>query len=52
MEYKELILDMLNRIVKLEKEVELLKKEIKLCRTSSVDFEKSTIYHYLENRTE
>jgi len=27
MEYKELILDMLNRIVKLEKEVELLKKE-------------------------
>ena len=27
MEYQELILDMLNRIVKLEKEVELLKKE-------------------------
>ena len=27
MEYNELILDMLNRIVKLEKEVELLKKE-------------------------
>ena len=29
MEYNELILDMLNRIVKLEKEVELLKKEKK-----------------------
>ena len=29
MEYNELILDMLNRIVKLEKEVELLKKEEK-----------------------
>ena len=29
MEYQELILDMLNRIVKLEKEVELLKKEKK-----------------------
>ncbi len=29
MEYSELILDMLNRIVKLEKEIELLKKEIK-----------------------
>ena len=30
MEYKDLILDMLNRIAKLEKEVELLKNEKKL----------------------
>ena len=38
MEYQELILDMLNRIVKLEKEVELLKKE----KTSSEVFPKET----------
>ena len=35
MEYNELILDMLNRIVKLEKEVELLKKEKTLSEVSS-----------------
>ena len=35
MEYNELILDMLNRIVKLEKEVELLKKEKTLSEMSS-----------------
>lgn len=38
MEYQELILDMLNRIVKLEKEVELLKKE----KTSSEVIPKET----------
>ena len=38
MEYNELILDMLNRIVKLEKEVELLKKE----KTPSEVFPKET----------
>jgi hypothetical protein len=38
MEYNELILDMLNRIVKLEKEVELLKKE----KISSEVFPKET----------
>ena len=43
MEYKELILDMLNRIVKLEKEVELLKKE----KTSSEEILKET---FIEER--
>lgn len=38
MEYQELILDMLNRIVKLEKEVELLKKE----KTPSEEISKET----------
>ena len=38
MEYQELILDMLNRIVKLEKEVELLKKE----KTPSEEIPKET----------
>ena len=38
MEYQELILDMLNRLVKLEKEVELLKKE----KTSSEVIPKET----------
>ena len=38
MEYNELILDMLNRIVKLEKEVELLKNE----KTSSEVIPKET----------
>ena len=39
MDYNELMLDMLNRIVKLEKEVELLKKE----KTSSEEVQKETI---------
>ena len=43
MEYNELILDMLNRIVKLEKELELLKKE----KTSSEVISKET---FLEER--
>jgi hypothetical protein len=44
MEYNELILDMLNRIVKLEKEVELLKKE----KSSSDVISKETFF---EERT-
>ena len=44
MEYNELILDMLNRIVKLEKEVELLKKE----KTASEEISKET---FVEERT-
>ena len=44
MEYNELILDMLNRIVKLEKEVELLKKE----KSSSDVISKET---FVEERT-
>ena len=44
MEYQELILDMLNRIVKLEKEVELLKKE----KSSSDVISKETFF---EERT-
>ena len=43
MEYQELILDMLNRIVKLEKEVELLKKE----KISSEEIPKET---FIEER--
>ena len=43
MEYNELILDMLNRIVKLEKEVELLKKE----KTPSEEILKET---FIEER--
>ena len=43
MEYQELILDMLNRIVKLEKEVELLKKE----KTPSEEIPKET---FIEER--
>ena len=43
MEYKELILDMLNRIVKLEKEVDLLKKE----KTPSEEIPKET---FIEER--
>ena len=43
MEYNELILDMLNRIVKLEKEVELLKKE----KTPSEEIPKET---FIEER--
>ena len=43
MEYQELILDMLNRIVKLEKEVELLKKE----KTLSEEIPKET---FIEER--
>ena len=43
MEYNELILDMLNRIVKLEKEVELLKKE----KTPSAVISKET---FIEER--
>ena len=40
MEYNELVLDMLNRIVKLEKEVELLKKE----KTPSAVISKETFF--------
>ncbi len=43
MEYQDLILDMLNRIVKLEKEVELLKKE----KTQSEEIPKET---FIEER--
>ena len=45
MEYNELLLDMLNRIVKLEKEVEFLKKE----KTPSEVISKET---FIEERSE